>query len=237
MAAPAVPPKRTRDAERSRRRVFEAAAEEFAACGFDGAKVDRIARRAGVNKAMLYYHYTDKAALYRAVVGEMFASTAAAMRALRAAGGTPDVQLSGFIEVVTREGQSRRHFPAMWLRELADGGRHLGPENFGDLFGIVSTLAAILKEGEAAGRFRHMPPFLVQIGIVGPLFMFLATGPMRERLKSQMPVAPTDVSPDELVNYVRAMTMGAVRETKKPAPLRRSGKSARVRKPRSAGRR
>lgn len=206
----AKPAKKTRDAEVSRARVFGAAAEEFAARGFDGAKVDRIAERAGVNKAMLYYHYTDKAALYRAVVGDMFASTAAAMAALRARGGSPEEQVGEFIETIAREGQLRPHFPAMWLRELADAGRHLGAGNFSDIFGIVSTLAAILKDGEAAGRFNPMSPFMVQMGIVGPLFMFLATAPMRERLKTRMPVVPPDVPPAQLVSYVKAMTLGAL---------------------------
>jgi len=210
--------KKTRDADASRARVFAAAAEEFAARGFDGAKVDRIAARADVNKAMLYYHFTDKAALYRAVVGDMFASTAAAMATLRAAGGPPEQQLATFIRVIAREGRSRPHFPAMWLRELADGGRHLDRGNFGDIYGIISTLAAILKDGEAAGRFKAMPPFMVQMGIVGPLFMFLATGPMRARLRSRMPNRAPDVSPDQLVDYVQAMTLGAG----KAGPTRRA---------------
>ena len=211
MPRPRTAPTKTRDAGASRARVFAAAAEEFAARGFDGAKVDRIAERAGVNKAMLYYHFTNKAALYRAVVGDMFASTAVAMRQLREKGGAPEVQLAGFIEVVVREGRARPHFPAMWLRELADGGRHLDERNFGDIFGIVSTLAAILRDGETAGRFRPMPPFLVQMGIVGPLFMFLATTPMRARLRTKMPAGLPEVSPEVLVEYVKAMTAGALR--------------------------
>lgn len=210
MARAAAPVRKTRDADASRARVFGAAAEEFAAHGFEGAKVDRIAERAGMNKAMLYYHFTDKAALYRAVVGDMFASTAAAMGTLRERGGSPEEQLSAFIDVIAREGQLRPHFPAIWLRELADGGRHLGEANFGDIFGIVSTLAGILKDGEAVGRFNPMTPFMVQMGIVGPLFMFLATAPMRERLKARMPVAPTVVPPEQLVNYVKSMTLGAL---------------------------
>lgn len=210
MPRAAAPRKKTRDADVSRARVFDAAAEEFAARGFDGAKVDRIAERAGVNKAMLYYHFTDKAALYRAVVGDMFASTAAEMKILRETGGEPEAQLAAFIEVIAREGQRRPHFPAMWLRELADGGHHLGERNFSDIFGIISTLAGILKDGEAAGRFRPMPPFMVQMGIVGPLFMFLATSPMRERLKSRLPVPAPDVPPGKLLEYVKAMTIGAL---------------------------
>lgn len=210
MARAAAPRKKVRDAEVSRTRLFDAAAEEFAARGFDGAKVDRIAERAGVNKAMIYYHFTDKAALYRAVVGDMFGSTATAMQALRAAGATPEEQIAAFIAVIAREGQSRPHFPAMWLRELADGGRNLGQRNFADIFGIISTLDGILKEGVAAGRFNPMPVFMVQMGIVGPLFMFLATGPMRERLKHKLPIPAPDVPPEKLVQYVQSMTIGAL---------------------------
>lgn len=211
------PRKKVRDAEVSRARVLAAAADEFTEHGFDGAKVDRIAERAGMNKAMLYYHFTDKAALYAEVVGDMFAGTAAALRTMREAGGTPEAQLMGFVEVVAREGQARPHFPAMWLRELADGGAHLGPRNFNDMFSILSTLGAILKDGEDAGTFRAMPAFMVQMGIVGPLFLFLATGPMRARVKARMPVPPPDISPAEFMEHVKRMTLGSlVLGTKRP---------------------
>jgi len=122
--------KRVRDAEASKARVFEAAAEEFAAHGFAGGKVDRIASRARVNKAMIYYHFKDKAALYRAVVGDMFAATAARLRDLRATSLSPEAQIDEFIAIVAREGQARKYFPRKWLSELADDGRHMGDRNF-----------------------------------------------------------------------------------------------------------
>ena len=230
MPRTATPRKKTRDAEVSRARVFAAAAEEFTQYGFDGAKVDRIAERAGMNKAMLYYHFTDKAALYAEVVGDMFAGTSAALRALRDAGGPPEAQITGFVDVVAREGQARPHFPALWLRELADGGAHLGPRNFNDMLSIVSTLGEILNDGERAGTFRPMPAFMVQMGIVGPLFLFLATGPMRARLKARMPVAPPEISPEAFVEHVKRMTLGALtidtptvdRRTKRTTKARRT---------------
>jgi AcrR family transcriptional regulator len=46
-------------------RILAAAAAEFAERGFAGARVDRIARRARVNKAMIYYHFASKQRLYR----------------------------------------------------------------------------------------------------------------------------------------------------------------------------
>ena len=60
------PPSQTRE------RIVGAASAIFADKGFAGARVDEIARRAGVNKAMLYYHVGDKQALYTAVLTHNF---------------------------------------------------------------------------------------------------------------------------------------------------------------------
>ncbi len=46
--------------ENTKQRILEAAAHEFASKGFDGARVDEIARSAGVNKALIYYYYKNK---------------------------------------------------------------------------------------------------------------------------------------------------------------------------------
>ena len=72
MPRPRTAPTKTRDAGASRARVFAAAAEEFAARGFDGAKVDRIAERAGVNKRLIYYYFGSKEGLYLAVLEQAY---------------------------------------------------------------------------------------------------------------------------------------------------------------------
>src|SRR5438132_13540339 len=105
-----------RSASASRARLLAAAAAEFAARGFDGAKVDRIAARARVNKAMLYYHFTNKAALYREVLRDVFGGAAEAVSAVRHAGGTPDTQLRAFVAAVATSAVTRPHFPSIWLR-------------------------------------------------------------------------------------------------------------------------
>jgi len=51
-----------------RLRILEAAKQEFAAYGLAGARVDRIATKAGANKRMLYYHVGNKEDLYLAVL-------------------------------------------------------------------------------------------------------------------------------------------------------------------------
>jgi AcrR family transcriptional regulator len=59
-----------RDPARTRRGILEAALREFARVGPAGARVDRIAAEAGVNKRMLYHYFGNKAGLYRALLGE-----------------------------------------------------------------------------------------------------------------------------------------------------------------------
>src|SRR3712207_9153008 len=53
-----------------RRRIVEAAADEFARVGFDGAGIERIARAAGCNRALVYFYFADKAALFEGALDE-----------------------------------------------------------------------------------------------------------------------------------------------------------------------
>ena len=61
---------RERNPERSRERILDAARTEFAAHGLAGARVEAIARRAGLNKQLISHHFGGKDGLYRAVVSE-----------------------------------------------------------------------------------------------------------------------------------------------------------------------
>jgi AcrR family transcriptional regulator len=49
--------KRTEDDQTSKRRILDASAKVFAERGYDGARVDEIAKRASVNKALIYYYF------------------------------------------------------------------------------------------------------------------------------------------------------------------------------------
>lgn len=64
-------PRRTRsDGRATRRRILDAATEEFAAYGIAGARVDRIAANSGANKARIYAYYGSKEALFDAVLND-----------------------------------------------------------------------------------------------------------------------------------------------------------------------
>jgi TetR/AcrR family transcriptional regulator len=218
---PRRPPAPTRD------RILQAALVEFAARGFDGAKTDRIAEHANVNKAMLYYHFRNKKQLYLEIIRTQFGAVAEAVEAVREAGGAPDDQLRRFAEAIAREAVARPHFPPMWLREIADGGRHLDASVIVQFRRVLMVLGAILQDGQRAGVFGPAHPFVVQIALVAPLMFFAASAPLRERARQLAPAGPAMTIPelDAVIRHVQAATLSVLsanRSTATSAPRRSS---------------
>lgn len=199
-----------RSASASRARLLSAAAAEFAARGFDGTTVDRIAARARVNKAMLYYYFEHKAALYREILRDVFGAAADAVEAVPAAGGSPERQILAFISAVATNAVARPHFPPIWLRELAEGGRHLDDAILGQMGRVLTTLAGILRSGVQAGHFRDVHPLIAQMGIVAPLLLFSASAPARARLKKGASLPVATVTHEAVLAYVQEATLAAL---------------------------
>ena len=66
--APEAPRKKERNAAETKRRILEAAVAEFAAKGFDGARLGSIARAAGIQQALIHHYFVDKEGLHAEVV-------------------------------------------------------------------------------------------------------------------------------------------------------------------------
>ncbi|CAN5810445.1 hypothetical protein BH18ACI5_BH18ACI5_17740 [soil metagenome] len=166
----------------TRERIFAAAATEFAARGFAGANVDRIARAAAVNKAMIYYHFKSKAALYREILRDMFDAVATRLEAMGAEHVEVDGKIRAFVEAIAREAEARPHFPPIWFREIAEGGTHLDDGITRTVAGIVKRLASIVQDGVREGKFRPVNPRLFHGGIFGPLLFYYASACVRRRM-------------------------------------------------------
>ena len=192
----------------SRDRVFAAAALEFAARGFAGANMDRIARAARLNKAMIYYHFASKTALYRAVLTDMFGAVRTAVTAVAASDRAPDDKIRDYIAAIAREAEARPHFPPIWLREIAEGGSHVDESTVAYLREVLAALGEIIAEGVRAGRFQPLPPFMVQIGIIAPLLVFFATSRIRDRVARLARVdINAGISREAVVAHVQRLTL------------------------------
>ena len=173
--------KKTTAAISTRDAVFDSAATLFAKGGFDGVSVDDLARDAGVNKAMIYYHFADKLALYRAIVGDGLMTMSAAVGAIAGTPATPPHKLDAFIEAFVRMTETRPWMPAMMLREIAEGAPRLDPATMEHMRGIIAGFAAILRHGQQTGAFRQVHPILAYESVVGPIIINAA----RERVAAQ----------------------------------------------------
>ena len=204
-------PSRPTETEGTRARLVTAAAAEFATHGFAGANVDRIARAARVNKAMIYYHFRSKADLYREILGDMFRAVCSRVRVVADAETTPEEKIHGFIDAIAAEAHARPHFPPTWFREVAEGGRHLDDRTLADIAAIVGMLTEIIREGVAARRFRPVNPLLVHGGIVGPVLLFFASDRLRKRIGKAGAANAASITHDEVVAHVHAVTLAVLR--------------------------
>jgi len=96
-----------RNPERTRERILSAALQEFAANGFAGARVDAIARRAAINKRMLYHYFGNKEHLFREVLRRKIAERQASAEGLS---GDPAKSLPFWFQLSCRD--------ADWVRLL-----------------------------------------------------------------------------------------------------------------------
>jgi AcrR family transcriptional regulator len=166
-----------RNPERTRAAILSAATEEFSAKGLDGARVDEIALRSGVNKRMIYHYFGDKDGLYLTVLERAYASIRSAELGLHVTDQDP---IEGMRTLV--------RFTWTYLREHPEFLSLLGTENLhraenlkklrhikelhSPLIGMLSDL---LERGAAQGAFRAgVDPMQLYISIAGLGFFYLS---------------------------------------------------------------
>jgi len=229
-AAPLLPGDRVRrrDAVGTREALLAAGAELFAEHGYDGVPVADIARRAGVNKAMINYHFGGKRPLYVAIVSATFAEIVASVERLAEAPRPAPELLRELIAVVS-DGVTRRHphFCTMMLREVLAGGAHLEPALVAQPARLLTAVQRIVTRGVREGDFRPVDPVLTHLSLVGGLVFFFATRRFRERVLAQRRPA---VKPPDAAAYVKHMQDLLTHGLAAPGPGATRGPSRRRRR-------
>jgi AcrR family transcriptional regulator len=166
-----------RDPGRTRRRILEAATEEFARYGLGGARVDRIAARSGANKRMLYYYYGSKEKLFLAALEESYARIRAAERNLDLEHRDPRAALRKLVEFTWDYYLRHPEFMTLLNSENLHKGRHLQrSRRVREMHSpLVETLRGILRRGEKARLFRAgIDPVQLYISIAGEGYFYLS---------------------------------------------------------------
>lgn len=146
-----------RDPAKNQERILKAATAEFARHGLGGARVDRIAERAGANKRMLYYYYGNKEALFLAVMEASYLRIRNAERSLKLGETDPVEGIRRLVEFTWAYYLKHPEFLTLLNSENLHQARHIKRSK--DIPAMhspfVATIEDLLKRGVKAGQFRR----------------------------------------------------------------------------------
>jgi len=206
-------PKR-RSSEASHAAIFRAAAEEFSERGFEAGGVDRIAAKARVNKAMLYYHFGSKRALYIEILRDMFRAVSEKARGIADGPGPAPEKLERWITTIIQEAAARPWFPPIMLRELASGAPRFDPDTFALMNAVYGAVRDILLQGQREGSFGEVDPLLTHLTIMPPILIFFA----RQRVLATKEIASGLLEPRQIDAFIVHMQRSALRLVQKEGP-------------------
>lgn len=177
MAKDPSPEPRARDADRSREAILAAARDEFAEHGLGGARVERIAERAAVNKRLIYYYFENKDSLFSAVLEDTYLNIREAEKRLHLTDLTPAEAVRKLTEFTWTYYLEHPEFLTLLNSENLHRARHLdGSTRVRELNSpLVQTLAEILERGRQDGSFRGgVDPVQLYISIAGLSYFYLS---------------------------------------------------------------
>lgn len=144
-----------RDPEGTRRRILDAATEEFRLGGLAGARVDSIAKRAGTNERMLYYYFGNKEDLFVAVLDETYDAFVAAQARVELDDLPPDAALIRYAKSIWDYFLSQPEFVRLVNNENLHQARYLKRSKVSASFApVVDSLRRILERGAQRALFR-----------------------------------------------------------------------------------
>jgi TetR/AcrR family transcriptional regulator len=183
--------------EQSRAAILNAAVQEFAREGVSAARTEAIARSAGVNKALLYYYFKDKEALYRAVLDEVFSGVRAAIRNALSQNLPPKERLCTYVRAHFDYIASHPLYPRIVHAEFLSAAKNpsrlqrVAKEYFRPVFADVAKL---LREGAEAGDFRWVDPVQFIPSIVAIIVFYFTTAPIMKVVIGFDPMAPERIA-------------------------------------------
>jgi len=163
------------------RRILNTATEIFSESGFEGARVDEIAKRADVNKATIYYHIGDKEALYARVIHDLFGHAAKQVIGNINETQSPQDKLKNYIRTLASIVDQHPEIASIMMREQASGGKNLPELVAQDIAGFVGIITDILDEGTKQGTFIKTTPFIVHLMIIGAIILYKMSTPIRSK--------------------------------------------------------
>jgi TetR/AcrR family transcriptional regulator len=214
-----------RDPQATRQALLQAGAALFSERGFDGVSIEDVADGAGVNKALISYHFGGKRALYVAILESAFASMAERLKEIERE--APDARhgLRAFLAAFAQTTRERPGFPTLFMREVLSTG--IEPTVLPPLLEIIGVSRRLAERGAREGLFRRVDPLLLHLGLVGSLVFFFSTEPARRKAAAEGRAPFAMPEPKAFLRYLEGLTLRGLapesrrRPAGRQAPVRR----------------
>jgi len=163
--------------------IMDAAIKNFAEKGYEGARVDEIARDANVNKATIYYHIGGKEALYKAVLSRVLTSGADMIVENVGKASTPEEKVAAYVDTILNGVLAgREDFTRIMMREMAGGGADIPHDVLDNMMRkILGTAVGLVSVGVEQGKLAPASPILIHMMIVGGIAFMRATEGLRAK--------------------------------------------------------
>jgi TetR/AcrR family transcriptional regulator len=184
--------------EESRAAILHAAAQEFAELGIAGARTDAIAREARVNKALLYYYFTDKETLYGAVLDEAFSGMKAKVFQALDSNLPPREKIMAYAGAYFDFIASNQIYPKLMQREMmrAREGNSLHIDRLVKTYfqPIYRRVGELLHKGIAQGEFRKVDPAHFVPSMISMILFYFSSAPVMRRIVRFDPLTPQRIA-------------------------------------------
>ena len=192
--------------------LLKIASREFAKYGYKGVSLEKIAKKAEISKAAIYYHFKSKADLFENVIAPKITELINEIYSFN--DEDPKKELNHYICSYAKIFKKYPCFAAILAHEFVDGGRDLSEEIIENLSKIFKKLVVILKKGEEKDIFEFDNPFSIQLMIVSALLMNQTTKDLRKRISKYIDI---EINPDieNIANAIYKKILKAILKEKK----------------------
>jgi len=170
----------------TRSRILEAAVDEFSEKGKYGARMQAIADRAGINKAMIHYYFTDKETLYESVFqfffSDLFGKFSAIIDEQQSFENKLERLIAAYIDMLS----ANERIVRLMQREFADKGKTVKKairklSQSGSVF-FPEVIRELIDQAKADGVVRNVDTVQTLISIVGMSVLFFVGRPIIETI-------------------------------------------------------
>lgn len=162
---------------KTRQRILEVATQQFAAKGYDGARVDDIMRQSKVSKNLIYHYFGSKEKLFVAVLEEAYKGMHANQTTWPLDVLSPVDGVRKLVKSTFRYWRDSPEFIGLLNSENFHKGRHLRKSKLSKAgyTGLLANIEALLKAGVKNGDFRsNVDPVELYISISALAYHYLS---------------------------------------------------------------